>query len=444
MKGRKAKGFFLLGATVVMVIFLGAAFCSFEALGQKATGPVMVVHVESVINPITSEFIEENLKAAAKRDAAIVIIQLDTPGGLDTAMREIVKNIFNSQVPVVVYVAPSGARAASAGVFITMAADVAAMAPGTNIGAAHPVAVGGKEMADEMAKKVENDAVAYIKSIASKRNRNVQWAEQAVRKSVSITAEEALRLDVIDLVAQDLEDLIGQLHGGTVLRDSTKVVLDVKGRPVEHVEMGWRHRILNALSNPNVAYILLMIGLAGLYFELAHPGSIFPGVIGGISLILAFYALHTLPINYAGVMLILLGIVFFLAELKVSSYGLLTLAGIVSLTLGSIMLFDAPGAYQKLAWKVLIPTVLAISGFFAVVATLAFKAYVRKPITGTRGMIGEVGRAMEKLDPQGKVFVHGEIWNAVAEEPIEEGEEVEITQVEGLTIKVKRKRERTN
>jgi membrane-bound serine protease (ClpP class) len=443
MKRMRARSSLSLLAGVVVGLLLGVMAAPLDTFGEKASGPVVVVHVESVINPITAEFIEENLKAAAKKDAALVIIQLDTPGGLDTAMREIVKNIFNSQVPVVVYVAPSGARAASAGVFITMAADVAAMAPGTNIGAAHPVAVGGKDMADEMAKKVENDAVAYIKSIASKRNRNVQWAEQAVRKSVSITAEEALRLDVIDLVAQDLDDLLSQLHGGSVLRDSKTVVLDVKGRPVEHVEMGWRHRILNALSNPNVAYILLMIGLAGLYFELAHPGAIFPGVIGGISLILAFYALHTLPINYAGVMLILLGIVFFLAELKVSSYGLLTIAGIVSLTLGSIMLFDAPGAYQKLAWKVLIPTVLAISGFFAVVATLAFKAYVRKPITGTRGMVGEVGKAMGRLDPQGKVFVHGEIWNAVADEPIEEGEEVEITQVEGLTLRVKRKGERT-
>ena len=409
-----------------------------EAPAQKGAGPVMVLHVDSVINPVTAEFIDENIKKAATRDAALVVVQLDTPGGLDTAMREIVKSILNSPTPVAVYVAPSGARAASAGVFITMAADVAAMAPGTNIGAAHPVAMGGKDMGDEMAKKVENDAVAYIQSIAARRNRNAQWAEQAVRKSVSIPAEEALRLDVIDLVAKDLDDLLGQLQGGTLLRDSGQVVLDVMGRPVEHVEMGWRQRVLNALSNPNVAYILLMIGLAGLYFELAHPGAIFPGVVGGISLILAFYALHTLPINYAGVMLILLGIVFFIAELKVSSYGLLTLAGVVSLTLGSLMLFNAPGAYQKLAWKVLIPTVLAVSGFFAVVATLAFKAYMRKPVAGSRGMIGERGSAMSRIAPQGKVFVHGEIWDALSEEVIEQGERVEVTGIEGLTLKVRR------
>lgn len=405
---------------------------------QNPGGSVLVLHVESVINPVTAEFIEENLKRASSQQAALVVIQLDTPGGLDTAMREIVKNILNSPVPVAVYVAPAGARAASAGVFITMAADVAAMAPGTNIGAAHPVAMGGKDMGDEMAKKVENDAVAYIKSIAVKKKRNAQWAEQAVRRSVSIPAEEALKLDVIDLVAQDLEDLLGQLHGGTVVKDSGRIVLDVKGKPIEHVEMGWRQRILNALSNPNVAYILLMIGLAGLYFELAHPGSIFPGVIGGISLILAFYALHTLPINYAGVMLILLGIVFFIVELKVSSYGLLTLAGVVSLTLGSIMLFNAPGAYQRLAWKVLVPTVLVISGFFAVVATLAFKAYMRKPVTGSRGMVGELGQALSRIAPDGKVFVHGEIWDAKSDQVLEEGESVEVVAVEGLTLRVRR------
>lgn len=428
---------------ILRAAFLLAALLPFlwEAFAQKGGGPVMVLHVESIINPVTAEFINENLKRAADMDAALVVVQLDTPGGLDTAMREIVKSILNSPVPVAVYVAPSGARAASAGVFITLAADIAAMAPGTNIGAAHPVAMGGKDMGDEMAKKVENDAVAYIQSIATRRNRNVQWAEQAVRKSVSIPAEEAVRLDVIDLVAKDLDDLLAQVHGGTLLRDSGKMVLEVKGRPIEHVEMGWRQRILNALSNPNVAYILLMIGLAGLYFELAHPGSIFPGVIGGISLILAFYALHTLPINYAGVMLILLGIVFFIAELKVSSYGLLTLAGVVSLTLGSLMLFNAPGAYQKLAWNVLIPTVLAISGFFAVVATLAFKAYVRKPVAGSRGMIGEQGTAMGSIAPRGRVFVHGEIWDAISEEPIEEGEPVEVTGIQGLTLQVRRVRQ---
>ncbi|MEJ2762369.1 MAG: nodulation protein NfeD, partial [Gammaproteobacteria bacterium] len=267
---------------------------------------IPVLHVDSAINPVVAEVIGQGLKQAAAADAPAVIIQLDTPGGLDTAMRAIVKDILASAVPVIVYVAPNGARAASAGVFITMAADVAAMAPGTNIGAAHPVAVGGSEMGEEMTKKVENDAVAYIKSIAERRGRNAAWAEKAVREIVSITADEALDMNVIDLVAQDLPDLVRKLNGLRLQRPSGPVVLDLKDRPLEDVQMSWRQQILNALSNPNVAYILMMLGLAGLYFELANPGAIFPGVIGAISLVLAFYALQTLPVNYAGIILILL------------------------------------------------------------------------------------------------------------------------------------------
>ncbi|MGQ9655342.1 MAG: NfeD family protein [Thermodesulfobacteriota bacterium] len=401
-------------------------------------GGVPVMYVSSAINPVTAEFIEEGLKKAAEQGAPLAVIQLDTPGGLDTAMREIVKFILASEVPVVVYVAPSGARAASAGVFITMAADVAAMAPGTNIGAAHPVAMGGKDMAEEMAKKVENDAVAYIKGIASKRGRNADWAEKAVRESVSIPAEEALQEKVIDVMAQDLSDLLRQLHGRVLERPSGQVTIDVQGLPIEHVRMGWRQRLLDALSNPNVAYLLMMIGLAGLYFELAHPGAIFPGVIGAISLILAFYALHTLPVNYAGIILIVLGVIFFILELKVSSFGLLTVAGVISLVLGSIMLFSAPGAYQRLTWGVLIPTVVVVSGFFAVVAALAFRAYMRKPEVGSKAMIGQVGEAMTRLDPRGKVFVRGEIWNAMSDEVIESGEKVEVVEIQGLNLKVKK------
>lgn len=399
---------------------------------------IPVIHVASTINPVVAEYIGKNLEEGAERQAPLVVIQLDTPGGLDTAMREIVKDIMASPVPVAVYVAPSGARAASAGVFITLAADVAAMAPGTNIGAAHPVAMGGKEMGEEMAEKVENDAVAYIKSIASKRGRNEEWAETAVRKSVSITSDEALKKGVIDLLAQDLPDLVRQLQGWTIERPSGTVTLDIEGLPLENVRMGWRHRVLNALSNPNVAYLLMMIGLAGLYFELAHPGAIFPGVIGAISLVLAFYALHTLPVNYAGIILIILGIIFFILEVKVTSFGLLSVAGVVSLILGSLMLFKTPGAYQKLALRVLIPTVLMVSAFFAVVATLAFRAQIRKPEAGSLGMIGEVGWARSRLEPEGKVFVHGEIWNAWSDEMIDRGEKVQVTDIQGLTIKVRK------
>jgi membrane-bound serine protease (ClpP class) len=410
-----------------------------ELTVRTDSAPIPVLHVSGAINPVVAEFLGENLRKAEEDEAPAVIIQLDTPGGLDTAMREIIKDILASPVPVIVYVAPSGARAASAGVFITLAADVAAMAPGTNIGAAHPVAMGAKEMGKEMAQKVENDAVAYIKSLANRRGRNAQWAEVAVRKSVSVTAEEALKKGVIDLIAEDLKDLLEQVNGWKIHRpDGQEVALDLQGHELVHVRMGWRQRILNALSNPNVAYLLLMIGLAGLYFELSHPGTIFPGVVGAISLVLAFYALHTLPVNYAGIILILLGIIFFILEMKVSSMGMLTVAGIVSLTLGSLMLFSGPGAYVKLAWKVLIPTVVLVSGFFAVVATLAFKAYVRKPESGVEGMIGEVGWAKSRLDPRGKVFVHGEIWNAISDDPVEEGERIQVVEVRGMELKVKR------
>jgi membrane-bound serine protease (ClpP class) len=420
------------------LVLMGAAWCMSTWVAALQQGEIPVIHVSSVINPVSAEFIVENVQKAVEEEAVLVVIQLDTPGGLDTSMREIIKEIMGSAVPVVVYVAPSGARAASAGAFITLAADVAAMAPGTNIGAAHPVAMGSKDMPEDMAEKVENDAVAYIKSLASKRGRNVEWAEDAVRKSVSIPAEEALKKGVIDLMAEDLRDLFRQLQGQTVERPSGLMTLDVKDRVVKHVEMGWRHRILNALSNPNVAYLLMMLGLAGLYFELAHPGSLFPGVIGAISLVLAFYALNTLPVNYAGVILILLGILFFILEVKITSFGLLSVAGVVSLVLGSLMLFKTPGAYQKLALSVIIPTVIVTSAFFVLVATLAYKAYIRKPEVGSRGMLEEVGMARTRLDPLGKVFVHGEIWDATSDEAIEEGDKVRVVSIDGLTLKVRK------
>lgn len=412
-----------------MAISLGAS---------NKKGVISVVHVSGVINPVVSEFIVDSLRQAQEQGHHLIVIELDTPGGLDTSMREIVKEMLASMVPVVVYVAPSGARAASAGVFITMAADIAAMAPGTNIGAAHPVAMGGQKMDEEMAKKVVNDAVAYLKSIANRRGRNAKWAEEAVRKSVSITAEEAVKRKVVDVVAANLNELLQKIDGKVITRPQGKVRLRTKDATIIHLRMGWRQRILNALSNPNVAYLLMMIGLAGLYFELAHPGAIFPGVIGAISLILAFYALHTLPVNYAGILLIVLGIVFFILEVKITSFGLLSMAGVVSLVLGSLMLFKSAGAYQKLALRVLIPTVGVASAFFVVVATLAWRAYIRKPETGSRGMIGEKGWAKSRLDPEGKVFVHGEIWNAMSDEPIEEGEEVEVVQIDGLNLKVRR------
>jgi membrane-bound serine protease (ClpP class) len=417
--------------SLMVVLFLsGTAF--------PKTSIVNLIKVEGIINPVAAEFITNSIRAAEKEGAQCLIIQIDTPGGLDTSMRQIAKGELNAEVPMVVYVAPAGARAASAGVIITMAAHVAAMAPGTNIGAAHPVALGEGKMSREMAEKVENDAVAYIQGIAAKRNRNGDWAAKAVRESVSVDAQEALKLKVIDLVSPDVKDLLKQLDGREVEVGGKKMVLATKDAELREKEMSLRDRILDTLSNPTIAYILMMLGLAGLYFELAHPGVLFPGILGAICLIMAFYSLQTLPVNYAGVLLILLGIGFFLAEIKVASYGLLSVGGTIALLLGSLMLFDSPAPYLRVAIPVVLATVLITAGFFIAVASLAFRAYLQKPTTGSEGLIGMVGVAASTIAPRGKVFVHGEYWNASSEEQIEKGEEVEIIKVEGLKLKVKR------
>lgn len=401
---------------------------------------VNVITISEIINPAISEYITKMVDLSVKEGANCLIIQLDTPGGLDLSMRDIIKSIMNARIPVIIYVAPGGARAASAGVFITMAADVAAMAPGTNIGAAHPVAMGGGKMDESMMEKIENDAVAYAKSIASKKGRNEEWAEEAVRKSVSITAEEALKLKVIDIVAKDMQDLLENLEGRAVEKEGQKFSLHTRGVEVRKLEMGWRQRILNALSNPNIAYILLMMGLAGLYFEFSNPGAILPGVIGAISLILAFYALQTLPINYAGILLMILGIILFIAEIKITSYGLLSVGGVISLTLGSLMLFESPEPYFRVSLNVVLPTVLLTSGFFLVVVGLVVKAHRARPATGVEGMVGLVGVAISPLGPKkgGKIYIHGEYWNAVSDEKIQENEEVQVLEVKNFRMKVKR------
>jgi membrane-bound serine protease (ClpP class) len=401
---------------------------------------VNVITISEIINPAISEYISKMVDKSVTEGANCLIIQLDTPGGLDLSMRDIIKSIMNARIPVIVYVAPGGARAASAGVMITMAADVAAMAPGTNIGAAHPVAMGGGKMDESMMEKVENDAVAYAKSIAAKKGRNEEWAEEAVRKSVSITAEEALKLKVIDIVAKDMQDLLEKLEGRVVEKEGQKFTLNTRGVEVRTLEMGWRQRILNALSNPNIAYILLMMGLAGLYFEFSNPGSILPGVIGAISLILAFYALQTLPINYAGILLIILGVILFIAEIKITSYGLLSVGGVISLTLGSLMLFESPEPYFRVSLSVVLPTILLTSGFFIVVVGLVVKAHRARPTTGMEGMVGLVGIAKSPLGPKkpGKVYIHGEYWNAISDDDIQENEEVQVLEVKNFRMKVKR------
>lgn len=398
----------------------------------------MVIELEGVINPGTAQFVTRGLKQAESSKLKLVIIRLDTPGGLDSSMRSIIKAILNAPMPVVVYVAPRGARAASAGVMITIAAHVAAMAPQTNIGAAHPVSAGGKEISKTMSEKVVNDMVAYARSIAKDRGRNEDWVEKAIRESVSITAEVAVKNEVVDLMARDIDDLLGLLDGREILLDKGKVKLETKGLKVIYFTPGWRDRVLRTISNPNIAYILMMIGLAGLYFELAHPGAILPGVVGAISLILAFFAFQTLPVNYAGLLLIALGIIFFIAEIKVASYGLLSLAGLISLALGSVMLFENVGVSLKL----MMPTVLLIGGFFIAIAFLAFRAYRRIPKGGKEGLLGEIGVVEKRIDPVGLIFAHGEYWKANSAEVAEQGEKVRITGSRGLELIVEKEKKK--
>jgi membrane-bound serine protease (ClpP class) len=405
---------------------------------DASKGHILHLTVKSTINPVISEYVDKGLKKAASEGAVCAIIQMDTPGGLDTAMRDIVQSILNSPVPVIVYVAPSGARAASAGVLITMAAHIAAMAPGTNIGAAHPVGLGGGKMDETMLKKVENDAAAYAKSLAEQRGRNVEWAVKAVRESESVSAQKALELKIIDLVAPSLPDLIEQLNGKEIETVWGRRTLALEDLPVEREEMGWRYRLLDTLSNPNIAYILMMLGFYGLFFELSNPGVIFPGVFGAICLILAFFALQTLPVNYAGVLLILLAIILFIAEIKVTSYGVLTLGGIVALVLGSLMLIESPDPALRVSWYVILPMVLTTAGFFIFALSFALRAQMRQPTTGQEGLIGTRCKVTSPIKPEGKVFVHGEYWNAESEEAFEAGDTVEVVEVTELTLKVKR------
>jgi membrane-bound serine protease (ClpP class) len=396
----------------------------------------LIIELEGTINPGTAQFVVRGIKQAEDMKHRLVIIRMDTPGGLDPSMRSIAKAILNSSVPVVVFVAPRGARAASAGVIITISAHVAAMAPQTNIGAAHPVSADGKEINKTMSEKVVNDMVAYARSIAKDRGRNQDWVEKAIRESVSITAEVAVEKEVIDLVAKDIDDLLLILDGREITLNKTKMKLDTKGLVLIYFTPGWRDRILNIISDPNIAYILMMIGMAGLYFELAHPGAIFPGVIGAISIILAFFAFQTLPVNYAGLLLIALAIIFFIAEIKITSYGLLSLAGFISLTLGSVMLFENVGVSLKL----MMPTIVLVGGFFIAIAFLAFRAYRSSPKGGKEGLIGEIGVVEEKIDPVGLIFAHGEYWKASCTEVAERGEKVRIIGSKGLELIVEREK----
>jgi membrane-bound serine protease (ClpP class) len=404
-----------------------------------APAPVAVMEMEGAITPVTVRLVATAVERAQSERAQALILQLDTPGGLERSMRSIVQTILNSEVPVIVYVAPTGARAASAGVFITMAAHIAAMAPATNIGAAHPVAVGGGAPDKEMIRKIENDAAAFARTIAAERGRNAEWAEKAVRSSVSVTEREAVKLKIVDLVAENIPDLLAKVDGRTVKTAKGAVNLQTKDAPVKKIEIRFRDRFLALITDPNVAYILMMVGMLGIFFELSNPGSILPGVLGGISLILAFFAFQSLPINWAGLLLILFGVILLIAEIKVVSHGILTIGGVVAMLLGSMMLYDAPeaGSALRISWWVIVPAVGSTAGLVVFALSYGMRALYRTPTTGATGMVGQTAVARTPLAPEGQVAVQGELWRAVAQDgPIDPGEPVTIVGVDGLTLTV--------
>lgn len=408
------------------------------ASGAAARADIPVVELDGVVHAVSAAHVVQAIDRADAASAPLLVIRIDTPGGLDSAMRQIVDRLLNCRTPVAVFVAPSGARAASAGFVIAVAADVAAMAPGTNIGAAHPVA-GLGQMDEVMSKKVTSDAAAYIRGKAERRGRNVEMAEKAVVESKSFTETEALERKLIDLVAQDVPDLLARLDGRQVKRfDGTSVTLRLAGERTFAVKMDWRQAVLSAIARPEVLFLLLLGALAGIGAEISHPGALFPGVLGTLCLILFLFASQIIPVNWAGVLLVLLAIGLFVAEVKVTSYGLLTLGGLVALVLGAMMLVDSPLPEMRVdAWK-LAPIVVAFAVYTIALARLIFQAQRRRAQTGAEGLVSRRGAAETDLDPEGWVVVEGEHWRARAGERVGRGEPVEVVSVEGLRLRVRK------
>jgi membrane-bound serine protease (ClpP class) len=416
------------------LITLALIFYPFFSSGQK----VISITINESINPSTAEFIQQGIIKAQKENAEGLIINLNTPGGLLTSTREIVTNIMQSKVPVIVYVSPTGAHAGSAGVFITLASNIAAMAPGTNIGAAHPVDMQGKSDA-VMNEKVINDASAFIRTIAEKRGRNIQWADDAVRNSVSITEKEALEKNVINLIANDQKDLLNQLDGKQVQLNNGPKILHTKNATVETLEMGFFQKVLSRISDPNIAYIIMMLGFYGLLFEFFSPGAIFPGIIGVICLILAFYSMSSMPVNYAGLALIIFGIILFLLEVKIISHGLLAIGGTISVLLGSMILFRTSPTqnFVTLSWSVILSVTAFSALFFAFIVTMGLRAQGSKPVSGGNALIGKTAETINSLDPSGQIKLMGETWNAISlSGKINENEKVIIKEIKGLTLYV--------
>jgi membrane-bound serine protease (ClpP class) len=419
---------------IIIVIFNSLVICS----GAESAN-LPVVRIDGSINPVVADFIVDEMQRANDTSAPAFLIEIDTPGGLDTAMRRIIQALLSSNVPVIVYVAPAGARAASAGALITLAADFAAMAPGTNIGAATPVSIGvGAGMDETMKHKVVNDAVAYARSIAEQRGRNPDWAERIVRDGASTAASEALSLKVIDLVADNRAELLKQLDGRRYLRQGRELRLHLAGSEPVVREMGWARRILNVVSDPTIAYLLLMLGIIGIFFEISQPGVILPGVVGTLAILLALFAFQALPVNYVGVLLILLGLVLFILEIKVTSYGMLSIGGVIALALGSLMLIDSADPVMRISRSVIVATVVSCTGFILFCLWFVARSQRRQVVSGQEGMVGERGRAVTVVDQAGRVFVHGEYWDACADDTVAEGAEIEVVAVgEQMRLKVR-------
>ncbi len=405
----------------------------------SALAEIVRVNVDDTIQPISAEYIDRAIKHAQQTNAEAVLIELNTPGGLVDSTRDIIQKILASPVPVIVYVTPTGARAASAGFFILESADVAAMAPGTNTGAAHPVLMGGEKIEDTMKTKLENDSAAFMRSFVGPRGRNVELAESAVRESKSWTDQEALKLNLIDVVAKDQADLLHQLDGRKIKRfDGKEVTLHLAGKPVEDLPMTLRQRILDFLLDPNIAFLVLAIGALGLYAEFNHPGAVLPGVVGVVFILLALFALNLLPTRYAAFTLIIGAFALFVLEAKFATHGALGIGGIVLLTLGGLLLVDGPIPELRVhLW-----TSLAISiplGLITIfLMSIAVKARRNKVVTGSQGLLGAIGEARTEIDPEGKVFVLGELWNAHSPVRVRMGEQVVVRKVEGLELEVER------
>jgi len=422
-------------------ILIGFLILVTPIFAQKSI--IHLITIDGVINPVATEYILDSIEDAEEAGAELLIIEMDTPGGLMVSMHDIVKGILGADVPIVVYVSPSGSRAGSAGVFITLAAHIAAMAPGTNIGSAHPVNMGGtQDTSQVMEEKIVNDAVAHIRSVSEKRGRNADWAESAIRESANITEKEALKLNVIDYVVPTVDSLLVVINGRKVEVLSGYRILNTENVRIESHEMNWRQKSLDMLSDPNILYILFLVGITGITLELYNPGSILPGVVGGICMILFLYSVQTIPVNIAGLLLIIFSAVLFLLEIKIPSYGLLTIGGVISLVLGSIMLIDSPLPFLQISWKIILGATITITLFFIFAIGFVLKAHRKKPSTGKEGLIDEEGVTIETLNPTGQIEIHGEIWKAISDEKIKKGQRVIVQEVDSrhLRLKVKSKK----